>query len=242
LIVPGGGATSDHGGVNELRILAGDKPNEASTDLPGAAANGPNQEDAQRILASIRDAKKHADIVIVYQHNHVFGNYSFSTIFNEGMAERLAPNDWLKKWTHAEIDAGADIIVMHGAPILHGIEVFNGKPIFYDLGNFIYNVPPAIWYISEPIAWESAVVYVEFQDKKLKSISLQPIELNYVGTGQADIQSQYTSNEFLYTRGLPSLATGAKANYILARLTELSKPFGTKIEVSGEMGRIKLPN
>jgi poly-gamma-glutamate synthesis protein (capsule biosynthesis protein) len=155
LIVPGGGATGDHGGVNELRILAGEKPNEATADLPGAAANTPNPEDAQRILASIRDAKKHADLVIVYQHNHVFGNRSFATIFNEGMPERLAPNDWLKKWTHAEIDAGADIIVMHGAPILHGVELFKGKPIFYDLGNFIYNVPPAVWYISEPIAWES---------------------------------------------------------------------------------------
>ena len=35
--------------------------------------------------------------MIVYRHNHVFGNYSFATIFTEGMQERLAPNDWLKK-------------------------------------------------------------------------------------------------------------------------------------------------
>jgi hypothetical protein len=83
---------------------------------------------------------------------------------------------------------------------------------------------------------------VEFQDRKLKSISLQPVELNYVGTGQPDIQSQYTSNEFLYTRGLPSAATGAKATYILERLAELSRPFSTRIEVRGEMGQIKLPN
>jgi hypothetical protein len=33
---------------------------------------------------------------------------SFWTIFEEGMPERLAPNDWLKKWTHAGKDAGAD--------------------------------------------------------------------------------------------------------------------------------------
>jgi hypothetical protein len=65
--------------------------------------------------------------VIVYQHNHVFGNYSFATIFTEGMQERLAPNDWLKKWTHAEVDAGADIVVMHGAPLLHGVELYHGK-------------------------------------------------------------------------------------------------------------------
>src|SRR5271163_3857526 len=124
LITPGGSASADRPGVNELRIEAGGKENEATTDLPGAPANIPNQADSQRILQSIRDARQHADLVIVYQHNHVFGNHSFSTIFTEGMQERLAPNDWLKKWTHAEVDAGADIVVMHGAPLLHGVEIY----------------------------------------------------------------------------------------------------------------------
>jgi poly-gamma-glutamate capsule biosynthesis protein CapA/YwtB (metallophosphatase superfamily) len=241
LIVAGGAASADHPGVNELRIFAGDQPNEANLDLPGAPANTPHPDDAQRILASIREAKRHADLVIVYHHNHVFGNKSFATLFNEGMAERLAPNEWLKKWTRAEVDAGADIIVMHGAPILHGIELYRGKPIFYDLGNFIYNVPPAIYYISEPIAWESVVANLQWQDKKLISLTLTPTELNYVGDGQPDVHNQYTSNEFLNTRGLPSVATGAKAHYILQRVTELSQPFGTKIQVTGDIARIRLP-
>ena len=165
LIAPGGSATADRPGVNELRIEAGDKENEATADLPGAPGNTPNPEDSQRILQSIRDARQHADLVIVYQHNHVFGNHSFATIFTEGMQERLAPNDWLKKWTHAEVDAGADIVVMHGAPLLHGVEIYHGRPIFYDLGNFIYNLPPTLTYIDEPMNWESAVAYVQFQGK-----------------------------------------------------------------------------
>src|SRR6187401_2268175 len=103
LIAPGGMATTDQPGVNELRIRAGDKDNEASVDLPGAPPNTPNSEDAERILRSIRGARQRADVVIVYQHNHVFGNRSFSTIFTEGMQERLAPNEWLRKWTHEEI-------------------------------------------------------------------------------------------------------------------------------------------
>ena len=145
--------------MNELRVEAGDRENEATDDLPGAPANTPNPDDARRILQSIRDARQRADLVIVYQHNHVFGNHSFSTIFTEGMPERLAPNPWLTKWTHDEIDAGADIIVMHGAPLLHGVEIYHGRPIFYDLGNFIYNVPPTLTYIDEPMAWESVVAY-----------------------------------------------------------------------------------
>ena len=116
--------------------------------------NVPNKEDSDRILKSIREAHAHADLVIVYQHNHVFSNRPFSAVFGEGLPERLAPPAWLKKWVHAEIDAGADVVVMHGAPLLHGVEIYRGKPIFYDLGNFIYNLPPAITYIDEPLAWD----------------------------------------------------------------------------------------
>lgn len=31
---------------------------------------------------------------------------------------------------------------MHGPPFLHGMEVYKGKPNFYSLGNFIFQVPP----------------------------------------------------------------------------------------------------
>jgi poly-gamma-glutamate capsule biosynthesis protein CapA/YwtB (metallophosphatase superfamily) len=240
LIAPGGSATADRPGVNELRVEAGGKENEATADLPGAPGNTPNPVDSQRILQSIRDARQHADLVIVYQHNHVFGNHSFSTIFTEGMQERLTPNDWLKKWTHSEVDAGADIIVMHGAPLLHGVEIYRGKPIFYDLGNFIYNLTPTLTYIDEPMNWESAVAYVQFQGKNLQSISFRPIALNNVGEGQPDIHNQYTNNQFLDTRGLPSPATGARAGYILQRLADASKPFGTKFEIKGDTAQIKL--
>jgi poly-gamma-glutamate capsule biosynthesis protein CapA/YwtB (metallophosphatase superfamily) len=240
LITPGGSATVDRPGVNELRVEAGDKENEATVDLPGAPGNTPNQEDSQRILQSIRDARQHADLVIVYQHNHVFSNHAFSTIFTEGMQERLAPNEWLKRWTHAEVDAGADIIVMHGAPLLHGVEIYHGRPIFYDLGNFIYNLPATITYIDEPINWESAVAYVQFQGKNLQSISLRPIAMNNLGEGQPDIHNQYTNNQFLDTRGLPSPVTGARAGYILQRLADASKPFGTTIEIKGDTAEIKL--
>jgi poly-gamma-glutamate synthesis protein (capsule biosynthesis protein) len=240
LITPGGSATAQRPGVNELRVEAGDKENEATIDMPGAPANTPNHEDSQRILQSIRDAHAKADLVIVYQHNHVFSNYSFSTIFTEGMQERLAPNEWLQKWTHAEVDAGADIVVMHGAPLLHGVEIYHGKPIFYDLGNFIYNLPPTLTYIHEPMTFESAVAYVEFKGRSLQSISFRPIVMNYVGEGQPDIHDEYASNQFIHTRGLPTPATGARAGYILQRLAGLSQPFGTAIEIKGDTAEIRL--
>jgi len=88
--------------------------------------------------------------------------------------------------------------------------------------------------------WESAVAYVQFQGKNLKSISFRPIALNNVGEGQPDIHNPYANNQFLDTRGLPSPVTGARAGYILQRLAEASKAFGTTVEVKGDTAEIKL--
>lgn len=240
LIVPGGRATADRPGVNELRVMAGDQQNEATEEIPNFKANTPNAEDSQRILQSIRDARKNADVVIVYQHNHVFSSHSFGTVFTEGLPERLAPNKWLVDWTHAEIDAGADIIVMHGAPLLHGVEIYHGRVIFYDLGNFIYNLNPILTYIDEPINWESAVAYVDMQGGKLKSITLRPIVLNNIGEGQPDMHNEYTNNQYMQTRGLPTPAPASRAHFILERLAEASKPFGTTFNMNGDTATINL--
>ena len=223
LITEGGSATATRPGVNELRV----------------EGNQPNPEDSQRILQSIREASKKADLVIVYEHNHVFDK-PFRTVTLEELPERLAPPDWLKKWTHAEVDAGADIIVMHGAPLLHGVEIYHGRPIFFDLGNFIFQVPPTEIQLDEPINWESVVAYVDFQGKNLRSVKFRPIAQNKIGEGQPDIHDPHANNLFLQTRGLPTPATGEQAHYILERLAELSRPFGTTLVIKDDAAEIKL--
>src|SRR6266849_113660 len=223
LVAEGGSATAARPGVNELRV----------------EANKPNEQDSQRILQSIREARKKADLVIVYEHNHVFDK-PFRTIMLEELPERLAPAEWLKKWTHAEVDAGADIVVMHGAPRRHGVEIYRGRPIFFDLGNFIFQVPPADTLLDEPILWESVVAYVDFQGRNLQSIKFRPIAQNKIGQGQADTQDEHTNNLFLQTRGLPRPATGEQARYILERLADLSRPFGTTVVVKNDTAEIKL--
>jgi poly-gamma-glutamate capsule biosynthesis protein CapA/YwtB (metallophosphatase superfamily) len=240
LIAEGGSATAARPGVNELRVEAGGKPNESTTLLPPEPGNEPNAEDKKRILQSIRDARQHADLVVVYEHNHVFLNRPFTPMFEEELPERLAPADWLKRWTHDEIDAGADIIVMHGSPLVHGVEIYRGRPILYDLGNFIFNLPPTIVDLEEPIIWESVVAHVEFQGNNLKSVSFQPIAMNKIGQGQSDTHDPYANNLFLQTRGLPKPATGDQAHYILERLADSSRPFGTSVEIKGETAEIKL--
>ncbi len=41
---------------------------------------------------------------------------------------------------HAAIDAGADMVFGHGPHILHGIEQYQGKPIFYSLGHIFFQL------------------------------------------------------------------------------------------------------
>jgi poly-gamma-glutamate synthesis protein (capsule biosynthesis protein) len=215
-------ATDTQPGVDELRL---------------SPANVPNEEDTKRILASIRDASKKADLVIVYQHNHVFDK-PFGELYTEGLPERMRPSPWLIKWVHQEIDAGADLVVMHGAPNLHGIEIYKGKVIFYDLGNFIFNAPLTMWTLQEPMNWESVVPTLTYKGRNVQSITLKPIVMNFIGEGQPEAHDPYLNNQFIDTRGLPALAKGQQATDILDRVMELSQPFGTTIKVSGETAEV----
>jgi poly-gamma-glutamate capsule biosynthesis protein CapA/YwtB (metallophosphatase superfamily) len=238
-VAPGGAATATRPGVDELRVHQGSEGhvNGTTADQYGLPLDR-NEEDAQRILQSIRTARRQADVVIMYQHNHIFDK-PFGTIFNEELPERLVPPSWIKKWTHEEIDAGADIVVMHGAPLVHGVEIYHNKPIFYDLGNFIFNMPPTGG-LDEPIIWESVVAYLQYEGKALKSISFRPIFLNKIGKGDADVHNGHTNNQFLDTRGLPTPATGDRARYILERLAASSQLFGTKVEIKGDTAEISI--
>ena len=238
-VAPGGAATPTRPGVDELRVHEGSKGNVVglTSDRYGTPLER-NEEDARRILQSIRSAHERADLVIVYQHNHIYDK-PFGAIFSEELPERLVPAPWIKKWTHEEVDAGADVVVMHGAPLVQGVEIYHRRPIFYDMGNFIFNLPPTSG-LDEPIIWESVVAYLEYQGKSLQSITFRPIFLNKIGEGQPDVHDGHTNNLFLDTRGLPKPAIGAQARYILERLADASKPFGTIIDVKGETGEIKL--
>jgi poly-gamma-glutamate synthesis protein (capsule biosynthesis protein) len=72
----------------------------------------------------IAAAKTQSDILVVSFH---WGNeYSPITVRQQKLA-------------HAAIDAGADIIVGGHPHVMQGVETYKGKPIFYSLGNFIFD-------------------------------------------------------------------------------------------------------
>jgi poly-gamma-glutamate synthesis protein (capsule biosynthesis protein) len=100
--------------------------------------------DVARITAAIAEAAAHADIVLAYHYNH---------FFEEG--GRRTPQ-WQRQFARQCVDAGASLYISHGAPRLHGIELYRGRPLFYDLGNLGFRrheegfYDDAVWRASSP--------------------------------------------------------------------------------------------
>lgn len=83
-------------------------------------------EDLAGNLASVRQARGQADWVVASLHTH-----------EDGGGVHL-PSPFAVTFARQCVESGADLVLMHGAHVLRGIEIYRGKPIFYGLGNFIY--------------------------------------------------------------------------------------------------------
>jgi poly-gamma-glutamate capsule biosynthesis protein CapA/YwtB (metallophosphatase superfamily) len=227
-LVSNGRATETSPGVNELRIIG----------------TTPHADDVERILQRVREAKGAADIVVVSHHNHHYPGVErpsdFKQLLLSQLPARLAPPDWLEPWARRLVDTGADVVAMHGPPFLHGMEVYKGKPIFYSLGNFIFQVPPESIHLEEPIMWESVVAHVDFEGDKLKAIRFQPITMNKVGKGFPNPHDEFDVNQYHRTRGLPKPATGPQARFLLERFAQLSECYGTQLVIDGARAALRL--
>jgi len=73
----------------------------------------------------IRESKEKADHVIVVCHG--------------GIEHFQYPTPRMVEWYRFFIDAGADAVINHHQHCYSGFETYNGKPIFYGLGNFCFD-------------------------------------------------------------------------------------------------------
>ncbi|MDI3341647.1 MAG: CapA family protein [Sphaerobacter sp.] len=152
-------------------------------------------EDQDRVCAQIAALKEQADAVIVGIH---WGVPAYWLSPYQGL---LA--EYQRPLGHALIEAGADVVCGHHSHSLHPIELYQGKPILYSLGNFIFEGPRAFM---EP---ESLIVRVTFGPEP--AVELVPVLVDEAGFGQ--------------------LATGATAERVFRLLDRLSQPFGTRLEI-----------
>jgi poly-gamma-glutamate capsule biosynthesis protein CapA/YwtB (metallophosphatase superfamily) len=212
----------------------------------------PNEADLKGIIASVKDAKRQADYVLVSLHAHEARG-----------SDRERPAEFMEIFCRKCLDAGASAIIGHGPHLLRGIEIYKKKPIMYSLGNFIFmnetvrfqpadnyekvglgsNATPADfyderarrgkkpegghkWFTYDPVFWEGAISKMAFENGNLRELQLYPVTLGFEKT-----RSQ---------RGRPMLAEGKHAKAILERIRRLSSPYGTKIDIVDGVGQVVL--
>jgi poly-gamma-glutamate capsule biosynthesis protein CapA/YwtB (metallophosphatase superfamily) len=205
----------------------------------------PNPQDVTEIAAVVRNASRLADYVIVTIHTH------------EGGESRSEPAEFLVAFARAMIDAGADVFVGHGPHVLRGIELHRGKPIFYSLGDFIFQNETVLRLPQENYATYGLGENQHVADFNAARYSndtrgfpsdreiwesvvpivrwrgevLEAIELHPITLGFGKPAT---------VRGRPMLADRELGQKILNDLITRSRPFATAIETRDGVGHIRI--
>jgi poly-gamma-glutamate capsule biosynthesis protein CapA/YwtB (metallophosphatase superfamily) len=195
--------------------------------------------DRARILKEVVNATDQADYVIVNSHSHQPGNRS------------VTPPEWMTSFAHDVIDAGADAFIIHGPHQLRGIEVYQGRPIFYSLGNFIFQnetIDPLAADMRERYGVSHDALAMDIYDARFR-VDQNGVAQTGFPTGSEWYESVIAVSTFdgdelvelrLYPielgwkaprsrRGTPRLAPEPAARRIIQHLADLSETFGTEI-------------
>lgn len=158
----------------------------------------------------VKKAKSNHDLVIVSFHGGAEGTQATRVI--KGVERYLGENRGdLVKFTHAVIDAGADLVLGHGPHVLRALEVYRGRLIVYSMGNF--------------------ATYGRFNLSG-------PLGVGMVMEAELGKDGAFVRGKILSTRqedeGVPKKDPSAKAVSMVKKLTELDFPVtGPTISADG---------
>jgi poly-gamma-glutamate synthesis protein (capsule biosynthesis protein) len=116
--------------------------------------------------------------------------------------------EYMREIAHAAIDAGADVVVGHGPHFVLPVEVYQGKPIFYGMGNFSFHTGHGGRKHGD---WVGLLVRVLLEQRAIKRVALSFVRHN-------------DRNETL-------LRAPGEEPEAFRDLTERSARFGTRITV-----------
>lgn len=212
------------------------------SDKTGVSTS-PDVTDMERIGSSIREARRQADYVIISLHAHEDLN-----------GDTAVPAEFLQSFSRFCITKGADAIIGHGPHELRAIEIYKEKPIFYSLGNFIFQTEtvesqPADAFEKQSMPINSTVG--EYMDNRSKNgtrgYAVDPNIWLSVMAGFTAVDGKIRQiklypidlhmNAPRSRRGFPALIDG---NAVLEYLSKLSASFGTAIEIKDGIGIINL--
>ena len=166
-------------------------PFAAGVDRPGTnfLPTSLDPEVLNRVEAAIAGAREAgADTVL------------FSDHWGPNMMER--PRGLFRRFAHAVVDRGADVYYGHSAHVFQGVEVYRGKPILYDTGDFIDD-----YAVDARLRNDRSFVFrVSVEGGAFRRLELIPVVLSFART---------------------ELAAGEEAKGILRRMEYLSAEMGT---------------
>jgi len=125
-----------------------------------------------------------------------------------GIEDSFRVTDEQVEFAHKLIDDGADMILGHHPHQFQGIEIYNGKPILYSMGNFLFDQ-------NESENMESFIVDMVYKGTDLVGLSAVPVRI---------IKKSYVE-----------IQTGADASELLARQTDFSRRLGTEPVIENDI-------
>ncbi len=203
----------------------------------------PIKKDMDRMLDNIRKAKQQSDCVLVSIHCHEFDG-----------RDDLSPPEFLKIFARSCIDAGADAILGHGPHELRGIEIYKGRPVFYSLGNFVFQtetvtVQPADAFENKGMDRDTSVeTYMDQRSQNgtrgycvqeniwrsvMAGMTLQDGKITQLQLYPITLDMHLSRKEM----GSPRLAEDSS---VLHYLQTLCTPFGTKLSIEDNVAYIDL--
>jgi len=142
-------------------------PIAAHENRPGVLWLDNNAKVLQVLGPAIVEARHHADLVVFSPHWG--GNWT------EGpSADRV-------ELAHKLIDLGVDAIMGHSAHQLHGVEVYKGHPIVYDMGNFLWDLKE----FKKRTQLTAGFVF-EFNHTGFTRLVIHPLQMQFVHTVHAE--------------------------------------------------------
>lgn len=209
-----------------------------------------NEGDADEIVEWITDARRNADWVVMNLHCHEG---------TDGRTGTQSTPEVVREIAHRCLDAGADAFVGHGPHVLRGVELYDEKPAFYSLGNFIVQnksvtrLPPESFqrYGLTDYTKMSELFDVRLRDEDGNPKgdlardsfweTVVPVCTFPVDGGTPSVELHpctLQQEESRPQRGIPVLATGGKAEAILSNVADLSEPFDTDVRLDGDRATV----
>ena len=202
-----------------------------------------NPVDLKRVTDAIAEARFMADYVVVSMHNHELSGNS---------KENVDPVS--KEFAKACIDAGADAVIGTGPHLLRGMEIYNGKPIFYCLGDFIIQLETILRAPDGMFAKQKLngndrldVLFNNRSDNGKRGLCYDPIMYKSVIPYWEVENGELVKMVFMPVEeqfGLPRSRAGWPQKNtslnIIEHFAEMSKPFGVDIKVENGFGIVEL--